>query len=112
MSGANWPLLNARLPYDLDAAWKAALAARGLTPTEGAREAVRLWIEGADRAKAAQTRAEANPLRALREAAGLSQSQAAERLGISRGAWANAEKAATVTPAMLERARRAFGGGR
>jgi predicted DNA-binding protein (UPF0251 family) len=47
----------------------------------------------------------ANPLRALREAAGLSQAQAAARLGMSRGAWANAEKAARATPAMVERAR-------
>jgi DNA-binding transcriptional regulator YiaG len=47
----------------------------------------------------------ANPLRALREAAGLSQAQAAARLGMTRGAWANAEKAARATPAMVERAR-------
>lgn len=40
---------------------------------------------------------EANPLRALREAAGLSQAQAAARLGMTRGAWANAEKAARAT---------------
>jgi hypothetical protein len=48
---------------------------------------------------------DANPLREMREAAGLSQAQAAARLGMTRGAWANVEKAARATPAMVERAR-------
>jgi predicted DNA-binding protein (UPF0251 family) len=47
----------------------------------------------------------ANPLRLLRTHAGLSQAQAAARLGMTRGAWANVEKAARATPAMVERAR-------
>ncbi len=46
-----------------------------------------------------------NPLRALRDAAGLSQAEAAARCSMTRGAWANAEKAARATPAMVERAR-------
>ncbi len=51
----------------------------------------------------------ANPLRAIREAAGLSQSEMAERMGVTRGAWANVEKAAKVTEAMVARARKAVG---
>jgi hypothetical protein len=48
----------------------------------------------------------ANPLRALREEAGLSQAEAGARCGMTRGAWANVEKAATATPAMVARARK------
>jgi hypothetical protein len=47
-----------------------------------------------------------NPLRALREEAGLSQAEAGALCGMTRGAWANAEKAATATPAMVTRARK------
>lgn len=50
----------------------------------------------------------ANPLRALRLAAGLSQAEAGAAMRVSRGAYANAERAAAVTPAMLERARAAL----
>jgi len=119
MSARDMPMLAARLPHDLDARFKAALAARKLTVTEAAREAVAQWIDRGSRIdvvesspNAARIRftpgAPANPLRALREAVGLSQSEAAERCGISRGAWANAEKAATATPAMVARARKAM----
>ncbi|HVE12152.1 MAG TPA: helix-turn-helix transcriptional regulator [Elusimicrobiota bacterium] len=52
---------------------------------------------------------EANPLRAMREAAGLSQAEAAARVGMTRGAWANAEKASKATSAMIERARKGLG---
>jgi hypothetical protein len=118
MSARDMPMLAARLPHELDARFKAALAARKLTVTEAAREAVTQWIDGptirANEVAVLATPitvtqgAPANPLRALREAAGLSQSEAAERCGISRGAWANAEKAATATPAMVARARKAM----
>jgi hypothetical protein len=110
MSAANMPILNARLPHELDKRWKATLEARGLTVTEAAREAVALWIDGgAGRAEAATpSRPEINPLRALRESAGLSQRDAAERVGVARRTWQIAEAAATATPAMVERARKAL----
>jgi hypothetical protein len=104
------PVTPARLRPDLHERFHATLATRGLTITEAVNEAVALWLDGA-RAKT-DAPEPVNPLRALRESAGLSQSQAAARVGCTRGAWANAEKAATCTPAMLERARKAFGGGR
>lgn len=51
-----------------------------------------------------------NPLRSMREAAGLSQTEAAARMGVTRGSWANAEKAASATAAMVARACLAFEG--
>ena len=60
---------------------------------------------------AAEKAAPTNPLRSLRTAAGLSQSEAAERLGITRGALSQSEQRATVSAAMVERARKAYGVG-
>jgi DNA-binding transcriptional regulator YiaG len=104
------PVTPARLRPDLHERFHATLATRGLTITEAVNEAVALWLDGA------RTKTDApepvNPLRALRESAGLSQSQAAAKMGVSKRAVQLSERAATATPAMLERARRAFGGGR
>lgn len=52
-----------------------------------------------------------NPLRSMREAAGLKQPEAARRMGITRGALSQSEQRATVSPAMIERARKAYAGG-
>lgn len=60
-------------------------------------------------AAAAERLARPNPLRSLREGAGLTQKQMADRMNITRGALANAEKAATASPDMVARARRAIG---
>lgn len=49
-----------------------------------------------------------NPLRSLREAAGLQQKPAAARLGITRGALSTAENRANVSADFLERARAAY----
>jgi len=119
MSARDMPMLAARLPHDLDARFKAALAARKLTVTEGAREAVAQWIDGGSRIdvvesspNAARIRftpgTPANPLRAIREAAGLTQRQAADACGIARRTWQIAEAAATAAPAMVARARKAM----
>jgi hypothetical protein len=125
MSARDMPILNARLPHDLDARFKAALAARKLTVTEGAREAVAQWIEGPRERREGRmegalaivdgvrrygvaTPEPANPLRALREAAGLTQRQAADACGIARRTWQIAEAAATAAPAMVARARKAM----
>lgn len=48
----------------------------------------------------------ANPLRAMREAAGLSQSEMAARLGCSKRAVQLREARGTATPEMVERARK------
>jgi DNA-binding transcriptional regulator YiaG len=104
------PVTPARLRPDLHERFHATLATRGLTITEAVNEAVALWLGGA-RAKT-DAPEPVNPLRALRESAGLSQSQAAAKMGISKRAVQLSERAAIATPAMLERARKAFGGGR
>jgi hypothetical protein len=149
MSARDMPIINVRLPHELNARFKAALAARKLTVTEAAREAVTQWIDGplprlsdgtrdprdrspaacescgrpveADRLCYARPTCHAclppppplpvvptNPLRALREAAGLTQRQAADACGIARRTWQIAEAAATAAPAMVARARKAM----
>jgi len=104
-------ILNARLPEKMHERFTARLAADGLTMTEGARAAIAAWLDGGGGAPAVAPAPPTNPLRSMREAAGLSQAQAAARCGVTRGAWANDEKAAKVTPAKLARVRKAMGVG-
>ena len=104
-------ILNARLLPDMHKRFVARLAADGLTMTEGARAAIKAWLDGGGKVPAVAPAPPANPLRSMREAAGMTQAEAAARCGVTRGAWANDEKAAKVTPAKLARVRKALGVG-
>lgn len=76
-------------------------------PIGAALVLARIALEDADRP--APTPEPSAPLRALRERAQLSQSEAASKLGMKRGPYANAEKVAQPSAKMLARARVAFG---
>ena len=72
--------------------------------------ALKIAIEALKSGACSRTKRDATPpLRALRDRAGLTQAEAARRMGVERGTWANDEKNAAPSPEKIAKAREAFG---